>query len=312
MQTGAPASSVHSVILAGGEGERLRPWLRERFGLDRPKQYCPLVGGATLLEAALDRAERISGSGRTTVVSARHHLSLAAPLLARRTPVRLLWQPADRGTAAGLFLALAALRSGDPDGVAVVLPADHFVADEERFAAAVCEAAGAAQRSDRLVLVGVRPDSADADYGYIRRAGPLAPALPGVQQVAEFVEKPAPPAAAALAEAGALWNTFAFAGRIEKFFELGRRLLPEQVAVFEELAPLLRRGDPGVALDIAYDWLEPADFSRHVLARAPEACAVHEVTGAGWSDWGRPERVLATARRFGLGLGGRAEAASAA
>ena len=39
-----------SVILAGGDGVRLRSLTRATTGEARPKQFCPLLDGETLLE----------------------------------------------------------------------------------------------------------------------------------------------------------------------------------------------------------------------------------------------------------------------
>ena len=46
-----------AVILAGGEGFRLRPLTRSISGDDRPKQFCAVVGTDTLLSDTRDRAE---------------------------------------------------------------------------------------------------------------------------------------------------------------------------------------------------------------------------------------------------------------
>jgi len=42
--TSQGARSLWAVVLAGGEGVRLRPLVRRAFGDERPKQFCPLLG----------------------------------------------------------------------------------------------------------------------------------------------------------------------------------------------------------------------------------------------------------------------------
>src|SRR5205823_4834953 len=44
-----------AIVLAGGEGVRLRPLVRRAMGDDRPKQYVKLLGPRTLLRQTLDR-----------------------------------------------------------------------------------------------------------------------------------------------------------------------------------------------------------------------------------------------------------------
>ncbi len=46
------------VLLAGGDGRRLRELTRFICGDERPKQFCPLLGEETLVEEAWRRAER--------------------------------------------------------------------------------------------------------------------------------------------------------------------------------------------------------------------------------------------------------------
>ena len=46
--------SLWAVVLAGGEGVRLRPLVRRVCGDERPKQFVPLLGTRTLLRQTLD------------------------------------------------------------------------------------------------------------------------------------------------------------------------------------------------------------------------------------------------------------------
>jgi hypothetical protein len=65
--------NVWTIVLAGGEGERLRPLITRWLGVHRPKQYCTFVGSRSMLRHTLDRAERLTGVERTLVVVARQH-----------------------------------------------------------------------------------------------------------------------------------------------------------------------------------------------------------------------------------------------
>ena len=55
---GAGVGRRWAIVLAGGEGSRLRPLTRSADGTPVPKQFCTLGGGGSLLAAAIRRAGR--------------------------------------------------------------------------------------------------------------------------------------------------------------------------------------------------------------------------------------------------------------
>ena len=65
--------SLWAVVLAGGEGTRLRPLVRHVCGDERPKQFSPLFGARTLLGQTLDRVGLLIPPERTVVVTLQAH-----------------------------------------------------------------------------------------------------------------------------------------------------------------------------------------------------------------------------------------------
>lgn len=62
-----------AVILAGGEGSRLRSLTRKIAGQDIPKQFCPIFGIETLVEQTLRRVALVIEPRLTSVVVTRTH-----------------------------------------------------------------------------------------------------------------------------------------------------------------------------------------------------------------------------------------------
>src|SRR5262245_32952217 len=99
-----------AVILAGGDGTRLRPLTEHLSGDARPKQFCRLFDGQTLLDQTRRRADLLIRPDRQLVVVTRTHAPYYADLARDLFPGRLVVQPQNRGTAPAIMLAALALR----------------------------------------------------------------------------------------------------------------------------------------------------------------------------------------------------------
>src|SRR5262249_41948114 len=107
-------SSLWAIVLAGGEGIRLRPIVRLVCGDERPKQYVPLLEGRSLLQQTIDRLPPLIPPERTVLVTMRSHIKYLAGVLEDLRLPRVLAQPQDRGTAAAILLGAHWVLARDP------------------------------------------------------------------------------------------------------------------------------------------------------------------------------------------------------
>jgi len=290
------------VVLAGGEGVRLRPLVRYVFGDERPKQYAPLLEARSLLRQTLDRVARLVAPERTVVVTLQDHAGYVANELNNGPSFRILVQPEARGTAAGILYPAHWIHAQDPDATLVVFPSDHYVREEALFMTRVADvAAFVGQHSERMVLLGLEPTEAEIEYGWIEpgpRVGWMATAP--VYGIRRFREKPAPEVARALFAGGALWNTLVFGAHSATLIEAGRVCLPSLHERLARVPTFLGTEHERWAIRHAFSLAPTANFSRSVLEVSTERLAVTRVNGVTWSDLGTPERVVRACQAFGI------------
>src|SRR5687768_3714911 len=133
MNRGSERDRLWSIVLAGGEGERLKPFVQRWLGRHQPKQYCTFIGTRSMFQHTLDRADRITAPEHKVTVIGRTHQREAQAQFSPGEGGKLIIQPANRDTAAGIYLALTYVRSQDPQAMVVLYPSDHFVYPEGRF-----------------------------------------------------------------------------------------------------------------------------------------------------------------------------------
>ncbi len=287
------------LILAGGDGLRLRPLTRLIAGDERPKQFCPLLGSQSLLERTCLRAALTIAPARTMVVLTRAHERYYSPFIASRPPHSAVIQPENRGTAAAILYGTMRIAALAPLGAVAVLPSDHYVSDDSMFMEHVAAAFAAVEvRPDLVVLLGITPEKAETEYGWIEPGEPI----PGTRllRVARFWEKPAPPLAGTLLDRGCVWNSFVVVARVPALLAMIRDTVPGLSRAFAPVQPLLGTAAELPAVRALYESLAPLSFSEGVLAKRSANLAVLRVRGVKWSDWGQPKRVIETLARLGV------------
>jgi mannose-1-phosphate guanylyltransferase len=287
-----------AIILAGGDGTRLRELTRQIAGDDRPKQFCRLLGEATLLDETRHRVALAVPRSRTFLSVTSTHARFYASLLADVPARQVVEQPENRGTAPAILYALLRVAAAAPHDAVAILPSDHFVSDDRSFMEHV--SAGfdlVTTRPDVVTLLGISPDRAETEYGWIEPAPPIGgPRGRRFLGVRRFWEKPPPPLARTLLDTGCLWNSFVMVGRGATLLGLIERSLPELCETFRALRRWIGTSMEEAVADAIYRGLPPTDFSRSVLGASAQDLAVLPVRGVAWSDLGRPERVLAVSR----------------
>jgi mannose-1-phosphate guanylyltransferase/mannose-6-phosphate isomerase len=208
---------IHPVVLSGGSGSRLWPLSRTLL----PKQFLPLVSNRTMLQETVLRLQGLPGLQGPVIVCSNDHRFLAAEQL-REIGVQAaaqILEPAGRNTAPAVAVAALCVAQAKPDGIMLVLPADHLIRDVPRFHDAVARAATAAA-AGHLATFGIVGQEPETGYGYIERGE----AMSGCFKVARFVEKPDEATARAFLASGRFyWNSGMFVFQASRYLdELGK------------------------------------------------------------------------------------------
>lgn len=286
-----------ALVLAAGEGSRLQSLTTTASGIAVPKQFCSLGGGDSLLHNALRRAHAVAMPERICAIVAEQHRRWWQALPLDVVPENLIRQPSNRGTANGILLPLLRIIHRDPDATLLVLPSDHYVRNEEVLASSLQLATLGLERDrDHLILLGITPEDADPELGYIV-ANDASGAT--IRSVCAFVEKPTTNAARELIAAGGVWNSFIFAAHAQTLL----RAFEERCgAIVGEMRNILTLPCDSATRDAhladLYGRLPQLDFSRDILQRSPSALKVLTVPACGWSDLGTPRRVAETVHRY--------------
>ena len=288
---------IWSLVLAGGEGSRLRTLTTTPCGTSVPKQFCTFNGERTLLEDAIERAKSITSAARTCVVVAAKHRHWWSSPLAQLPKANVLVQPFNRGTAIGILYPLLHILVRDPHARLVILPSDHYVRQEkllQRSARSAVELL--VHDTDAPILLGLEPEEPDPELGYII---PGERGIDGGQSIQRFIEKPSPHLAREIIRQGGLWNTFIIVASGQGLLNLFEHRYPKLVEDMRSVVALLEREPEDTAeLSELYEQSPPIDFSRDVLEGFSSSLRVVRVPACGWSDLGTPKRVAETLRRL--------------
>jgi mannose-1-phosphate guanylyltransferase len=253
-----------------------------------------------LFQHTLDRADLLTSPEHKIVVVAQGHREEVSRQLQDRLLARLIFQPVNRDTAPGIFLPLTYVRAADPDATVVIYPSDHFINPEGQFVDFVRQATWAVDELPQLlVLLGVFPESLETEYGWIVPDSQVDWKGGRLRKVQSFIEKPPRSVAERRLAQSGLWNTLVMVGKVEKFWQLGWRCLPDMMGLFELFAEAINTPEESEFLESLYSVMPTRNFSKNLLERVVKDVAVLELRDVLWSDWGKPERISDTLKRVG-------------
>jgi mannose-1-phosphate guanylyltransferase/mannose-1-phosphate guanylyltransferase/mannose-6-phosphate isomerase len=275
---------ITPILLCGGSGTRLWPLSRKSF----PKQFAQILGAESLFQAS---ARRFAGPGFTdplVVTGDAFRFIVTEQLEACGIrPAGILIEPEGRNTAPAAAAAALMVAARDPQGLMLLVPSDHAVADPAAFRAAV-EAGRPAAAAGQIVTFGIRPSRAETGYGWLEAAEETHP---GVHRLARFIEKPdAARAAALFADPRHLWNAGVFLARADAMVAAFRAHAPAILDAVEA-ALAAATGDLGFTRIPPALWAAvPEDSIDYaVMEKAPNVSVVP--FGGHWTDLGGWESV---------------------
>lgn len=272
---------MYIVILAGGSGTRFWPLSRK----STPKQLMSVFGGKSMLQRTVERVLPLDPKRVIVVTNAVQAAETRNQLrYIKGVPVDVIEEPVGRNTAPAIGLAASIIARFDPDGIMAVLPADHYIVDEENFCATLLKARSIAV-SGSLVTLGITPTRPETGYGYIE-AGAVNGM--GSAPVKRFVEKPQLERAMEFLASGHFyWNSGMFVWGACSILDQIARFMPELSGALAKLAfesDIWEISDLKPQVDAIYAGIKGESIDFGVMEKAEDVQVIP--ASFGWSDVG--------------------------
>lgn len=273
---------MYIVILAGGSGTRFWPLSRAA----RPKQLISITGDRTMLQRTVERVLPLKPK-RIMIITNTLQAAETEQQVAGYHGVHIdvIAEPVGRNTAPAIGLAATIIAAHDPAGIMVVLPADHFIRDEDALRDTLVASTHAA-RNGYLVTLGIMPTRPETGYGYIeadmdlRGEGPFP--------VRRFVEKPPlDDALRYLEEGNYFWNSGMFIWRTDSILaEIATHMpaLSASLSTISINADIWELSDLDDQIEAVYKVVENISIDYGVMERSTKVQVVP--VEMGWSDVG--------------------------
>ncbi len=283
---------MYVVILAGGSGTRFWPLSRKKT----PKQLMSIFGGRSMLQRTVERVIPLKPKRLLVITNEFQARETERQLEPYREELRydVIAEPVGRNTAPAIGLAASIIARYDPAGVMAVLPADHYITDEEGFRTALTAGREPALNG-YLVTMGVVPTRPETGYGYIEADKALRGA--GPYPVRRFVEKPPMEKALEFLNAGNFyWNSGMFIWQAGVILDGILAHMPElarTLALLTFTSDIWELGDLKSQIDAMYREIEGQSIDYGVMEKADNVVVVPAAFG--WSDvgsWGAIPDVL--------------------
>ena len=269
-----------SVILAGGNGTRFWPMSRIKL----PKQVLNISGNDVMINETIKRCENIISHENNYIVTAASQEEKIDDVMLKDVPrENVLTEPCQRNTAPCILYAALKLKKLYGDGVMCVFPSDQYITDNDEFEKIMSKAIALAEKSDKLITLGIKPTFPSTGYGYINFDNSIN--TDGAFPVVEFVEKPSYDKAASYVKSGNfLWNSGIFIWKISTIISNFERYLPRIYDKMLSWYDYIGTVDEAEKLEEIYPLLQKISIDFGILERSDEVLVFP--ADMGWNDVG--------------------------
>ncbi len=275
--------NVYGVIIAGGQGKRLWPLSR----MSRPKPVLAITKEQSLIKQTLLRLERVVKTENLLVVT---NEEVFAPVYEaiKEVPVgNVISEPVGRNTAAAIGLACIHITEKQGDTIAIVTPADHYIEDDEQFIQLLKKAVDVCDKSETVVIFGVKPAEPSTNYGYIARGAKSS--FEGVSRVARFTEKPSRELAEKFISDGCLWNAGIFVFRTSTMLNAIKTYMPELSAALDRIKKTFKGPYERKTIKEEYSVLNDISIDKGIIEKLDNVSVIE--MNIPWADLGSFEQI---------------------
>lgn len=282
---------VYVVIMAGGKGERFWPLSTP----EEPKPFIKILGSETLIQQTVHRVLPLVSVEQILVILGKEHFALAREQLPQLPEQNFIVEPMGRDTAPCIGLASLQLEKRDPESIMIVIPADHYIPDQDKFLSTLTLAVEAARPGSCIVTLGIKPTRPETGYGYML-VGNQKITLQGrdVFEVQKFVEKPDFATAAKYVEEGSYyWNSGIFIWKNTTLQNLLSRYMPALWQGLDRIKSSLGSPEEEEVLRREFTQFERISIDYGILEKAPQVLMIP--ADFRWDDvgtWKALDRVL--------------------
>jgi len=218
-----------ALIMAGGQGTRFWPWSTA----DKPKQFLAIVGNKPLVTQTYRRLKKFIPAKNIFIIADRKYLAAVRACIPKFPRRNFIAEPAPRNTAPALIQANIVLSRINPDANLLVVPADHYIADEKTFARQLKTALAHAENRC-IITAGIKPSEPHTGYGYIHFVS--REATGDFFPVKQFKEKPDRKTASEYLKKGDFyWNSGMFVYKMSFFKEFVKKYAPYYGKQYDKL-----------------------------------------------------------------------------
>lgn len=275
---------LYAVIMAGGIGARFWPRSREK----KPKQLIKIFGENTMIQDTVLRLDGLVKNENIFVITNKVQKLRVKDQLPQLLEENIIDEPFGKNTAACIGLASILIQQKNPEAVTIVLPADHYIRNKEKFQSTIIQAAEYADKSNGLVTIGIKPTKPETGYGYIQYDEDMIE--DNIHNVLTFAEKPNPATAKRFLESGDfLWNSGMFIWKVESILKEINDVLPDLMVGLEEIKSSLGSVEFEKTLTSVYGQLKSISIDYGIMEKSKNVFLVKGEFD--WSDVGSWETV---------------------